>query len=70
MAPVAPQRAMKLSDAQQRSLRDARSRLMADSDLARRRRAELWQPLSCQMMGDDRRSMERLAGVSCEQRLA
>jgi len=54
---------MNLSDAQRRSLRESRSRLMADSALARRRRAELWRPLSCQMMGDDRRSMERLAGV-------
>ena len=57
------QRAMGLSEAQKRSLRDWRSRVMADSEVARRRRAELWQQLSSRMMGDDRRSMERLAVV-------
>ena len=56
---------MNLSEAQKRSLRDWRSRVMADSEVARRRRAELWQQLSGRMMGDDRRSMERLAVVSC-----
>ncbi len=54
---------MNLSEAQNRSLRDWRSRVMADSEVARRRRTELWQQLSSRMMGDDRRSMERLAVV-------
>ncbi len=63
LSPCRPQRAFNLSDAQKRSLREGRSRLMTESGLAHRRRTELWRQLDCQMMGDDRRSMERLAGV-------
>ena len=58
-----PQGAMKLSEAQKGSLRECRSKLMADTELAQRRRADLLQQLGCRMIGDDRRSMERLAVV-------
>ena len=57
------QRAMTLTKAQENNLRGLRARHIEDSELARRRRSELWQQLSCRMMGDDRRSMERMALV-------
>ena len=58
-----PQRAINLSDAQKHSLLEGLARLFTDSELAHRRRRELWQQLDCRMVGDDRRSMERLAVV-------
>ncbi len=54
---------MNLSEAQKRSLRECRSKLMVDTELAQCRRADLLQQLSCRMIEDDRRSMERLALV-------
>lgn len=62
-----PQRAMNLSDAQKRSVCECRRRLMEDSEAARGRRAELWQQLGSRMVGDDWRTMERIAAV-CEGR--
>ena len=54
---------MNLSDAQKRTLRESRLRLIAASEAARARREELWHRLSCRMVGDDRRSMERISLV-------
>ncbi len=56
---------MNLSDVQKRTLRGSRLRLIAASEAARARREELWQRLSCRMVGDDRRSMERISLVRC-----
>ena len=57
------QRAMNLSAAQKLSLRDWRKRAMLESAQALQRRAGLLQRLSCQMVGDDARSMERVTMV-------
>lgn len=54
---------MNLSPAQKHSLREWRTRMMAESAAALRQRAKLLQLLNCQMLGDDARSMERVSHV-------
>ena len=54
---------MNLSAAQKLSLREWRTRVMAESAQALQRRAGLLQRLNCQMVGDDARSMERVTMV-------
>ena len=57
------QRAMNLSPEQKHSLREWRTRLMAEVRGGARQRAGLLLQLNCQMLGDDARSMERVSYV-------
>ena len=55
---------MNLSATQKQSLREARTRLRAGSELARQQRTELVQQLTSRMVDDDSWTMERLSMVS------
>ena len=59
---------MNLSDAQKQHLRECRMRLITESEAAWERRAELLQQLGRRMVGDDRRTMERVAQVRGDRR--